>query len=62
MEKFLWSMLRIPSHLMVLLFVVAIRDTGDICGEEFGLSALVMVAGEQGTVYTLRCCGPRIAA
>jgi len=48
MEEFVWSMLRIPLLLMMLLFVLTIRDTVDVCGEEFGLSALVMDAGRAG--------------
>ena len=38
LAEFVWSMLRIPLLLMMLLIVLAIRDTVDVCGDEFGLS------------------------
>ncbi|KAL7529351.1 hypothetical protein ACHAXR_002916, partial [Thalassiosira sp. AJA248-18] len=47
-ERYLWELLRIPLLLLLLLTIIAIRDTVDICREEFGLSALVMDASRAG--------------
>ena len=44
-EVWLWEMLRIPLLLILLLLIVAIRDTIDICSEEFTLSSLVVPSG-----------------
>jgi len=45
LEVWLWEMLRIPLLLIFLLLIVAIRDTIDLCSEEFSLSALVVPSG-----------------
>ncbi|KAL7552967.1 hypothetical protein ACHAWF_016204 [Thalassiosira exigua] len=47
-EQYLWALLRIPLMILLLLTIVAIRDTIDVCGEEFGLSALVIEPGKAG--------------
>jgi len=44
-EVYLWELMRIPLLLVLLLAIVAVRDTMDICSEEFGLSTLVMDSG-----------------
>eukprot|EP00571_Detonula_confervacea_P006757 CAMPEP_0172313064 /NCGR_PEP_ID=MMETSP1058-20130122/19273_1 /TAXON_ID=83371 /ORGANISM="Detonula confervacea, Strain CCMP 353" /LENGTH=579 /DNA_ID=CAMNT_0013026653 /DNA_START=176 /DNA_END=1915 /DNA_ORIENTATION=+ len=52
-EVYLWELLRIPLFMLFLLAVVAMRDTMDICREEFGLSALVMDAGVSNAGHCL---------
>ncbi|KAL9182442.1 hypothetical protein ACHAXT_013094 [Thalassiosira profunda] len=47
-ERWIWSMLRIPLLLLFLLVLAAIREAMEICGEQFGLSALVMEPGRAG--------------
>jgi len=44
-EVYLWEILRVPLYVLLLLTIAAIRDTVDICKQEFGLSALVMDGG-----------------
>ena len=42
LERYLWELFRVPLLLMLLLMVIALRDTVEICSEEFGLNSLVM--------------------
>lgn len=43
-ENYLWSIFRIPFILLVVLMAIAVGDTLNLCGEEVGLSALMMDA------------------
>ena len=45
LEACLLDLLRVPLLLVLALTIVAVRDTVDICKEEFGLSTMVMDAG-----------------
>mmetsp|Transcript_34694 Transcript_34694/g.73919 ORF Transcript_34694/g.73919 Transcript_34694/m.73919 type:complete len:564 (+) Transcript_34694:204-1895(+) len=45
LERFLWDLVRIPLLLALLLVVIAVKDTVDMCGEEFELTTLVMDSG-----------------
>ena len=42
LEVWLWEILRIPLLLLFLLVIVAVRDTMDICKEQFSLTELTM--------------------
>lgn len=44
-ERYLWELLRVPFLLMALFAAVAMRDTAELCREEFGLNTLVRDAG-----------------
>lgn len=48
LEVWLWEILRIPLLLLFLLIIVSVKDTAEICREEFSLGRLVLAPGNAG--------------
>ena len=41
-ESLIWSVMRIPLMLFLMVILIAVHDVLDLCGEEVGLNALMM--------------------